>query len=310
VLTPAIETRHVTRVFRRRGAEPVTALDDVSLRVDEGEVVALLGENGAGKTTFTKILCTLLLPTSGDVEIFGFDVVRQARQVRECSTAVFGGDRGLYGLLSARENLRYFGAIDGIPARELKRRIPVVLETVGLAAAGDRRVEEYSKGMKQRLQIAVGFLARPRLLLLDEPTVGLDPLESEHLRHMVAEIVAEGTTVLLTSHNLLDVERLAARVVMIQHGRLTMDLPVTEFRALAGYAGVAVATLRPGATPDLLPGWTRTEATDCVRVEVPVKQWDAEVLRQVTDRLGADLVSLEIREASLDDAFARAIESS
>lgn len=284
-MQPAIELVTLTRTFG-----DVTALDAVDLSVPEGQLVALLGENGAGKTTIAKILATLLLPTSGTARVLGRDVVTDPRGVRDLTTVIFGGDRGLYPMLSGVENLRYFGTVHGVRQRELRGRIPAMLEQVGLAEAGRRRVEGYSKGMRQRLHVAIGLLTHPRVLLLDEPTVGLDPNESARLRETIATFPAEGTTVLLTSHNLTDVDRLAERVLMLRRGRITHDLPLAAFKRLAGYEAVVTAQLADGEV-----------------MTIPVREWTGGVLGEVARSLeGRDVVDLDVRPATLDEAFASA----
>lgn len=291
-MSTAIRLDALTRTFGR-GQNQVTALDRISLEVPEGQLIAVLGENGAGKTTLTKILSTMLYPSSGTAQVFGHDVVQAARQVRQDTTVIFGGDRGLYEMLTGRDNLAYFGALHGVRRRDLRSRIPALLEQVGLADAGTRKVQTYSKGMRQRLHIAVGLLTRPRLLLLDEPTVGLDPNESERLRGVIAQMHADGTTVLLTSHNLLDVERLAERVVMVSRGAITHDLGLAEFRRLTGLDAVVTAQLR---TPD-----------GASEVVVPVERWSADTLAALARRFqDEELVALDVRPSSLEDAFALA----
>ncbi|GAA4952260.1 ABC-2 type transport system ATP-binding protein [Nonomuraea thailandensis] len=307
---PAIELRHIGRVFGT-GPKAVTALADVSFDVGPGQIVALLGANGAGKTTLAKILSTSLLPTSGSARVLGLDVVDNVKDVRASLSVVFGGDRGLYTRLSARENLRFFGMLAGVSRAELRHRVPAMLDQVGLTDAADRRVETYSKGMRQRLHIAIGLIAQPRVLLLDEPTIGLDPIEADRLRDSVAGLRSEGVSVLLTSHYLLDVERLADRVVMLESGRVTADMPLTEFVGHAGYAAVIAVRVR-GALPDLggvLPSDVTVdscdEVSDGAELTLRVRTWRAGLLTQLGALLDScDVVEVQVRPARLEEAFA------
>lgn len=293
----AIELEGLTRVFRSSSGD-VHALENLNLIIEQGPPVAILGENGAGKTTLTKILSTLLFPSSGTARVLGHDVVRDARTVREETSVVFGGDRGLYLMLSGVENMRYFGALSGLGRRTLLSRIPELLDRVGLAEVATRSVQSYSKGMRQRLHLAIGMLQHTPILLLDEPTVGLDPNEAERLRGIVQEIAMDGTTVLFTSHNLTDVERLASRVLMMRRGQVTQDLTLSEFRSLAGYDAVVTVTL---ALPD---NGVRTET-------FPIRKWSPPILSELAERFAVDeLIDLQVRPSTLDEAFAMASRSS
>ncbi|OLF11788.1 ABC transporter ATP-binding protein [Actinophytocola xinjiangensis] len=289
----------------------VTALESVSFEIRAGEVVTVLGTNGAGKTTLTKILSTLLLPSRGTVLVNGHDVAADPRGARAATGVIFGGDRGLYTRLSGRDNLRFFGMLSGVGRRDLRQRLPGALEQVGLAGAADRAVETYSKGMRQRLHIAIGLIGRPRVLLLDEPTVGLDPVEAQRLRAAVADLRADGAAIMLTSHNLLDVERLADRVLMLRGGRITHDLPLPEFVRQVGHTATVTVRGRgrppaPGALPD---GVTVSEVADVDggwEATFYLRGWD----RQTFDYLGgfmadADVLDCAVRESRVDDAFAR-----
>src|SRR5918912_1456459 len=190
--------RTTTGLFRRRVLE-VEAVRGVDFDVGEGELFGLLGPNGAGKTTTIKMLITLLIPTAGEARVLGYDVVRDAREVRRRIGYVFGGERGLYERLSALDNLRYFAELYGVPPREQKRRIGALLDLVGLTGRERERVEGYSRGMRQRLHIARGLIHDPPVVFLDEPTIGVDPVGARDLRATIAALAEAGETVLLTT---------------------------------------------------------------------------------------------------------------
>ncbi len=238
--SPAIRTRNIRRAFESRKGflfnEVVRteALKGVDLEVDPGEIFGLLGPNGAGKTTLTKILSTLLIPTEGTAEVLGLDVVRDAARLRPQIGLVLGGERGLYNRVNARENLRYFADLYGVPTAERSRRIEEVLERVGLADAADRRVEEYSRGMKQKLHIARGILHRPVMLFLDEPTIGLDPKSARETRKLVRSLVADGVTIFLTTHYMFEAEELCQRIAVLSRGRIVAKDTVQGLRRLVG----------------------------------------------------------------------------
>jgi ABC-2 type transport system ATP-binding protein len=218
---PAVEVRGLTRVFSGgRGKTDHRALDGFDLAVGPGEVHGLLGPNGAGKTTLCKILSTVLLPTSGTARILGLDVVADAKRVRPVLGIVFGGERGLYARMTAAQNLRFWAALYGLGRRAGRDRAAALLDRVGLGARADDRVETYSRGMKQRLHLARGLIGDPRVLILDEPTVGMDPVSAHEFRDLVEELRGEGRAVLLTTHDMAEAEALCDRVSFIDGGRL------------------------------------------------------------------------------------------
>ena len=237
---PAIRTRDLRRSFEARKGflfneiVRTEALKGVDLEVDAGEIFGLLGPNGAGKTTLTKILSTLLLPSSGTAEVLGLDVARDAARLRPRIGLVLGGERGLYNRVSARENLRYFADLYGVPAAGRDRRISDVLARVGLADASDRRVEEFSRGMKQKLHIARGILHEPEMLFLDEPTIGLDPKSARETRKLVRGLVADGVTIFLTTHYMFEAEELCQRIAVLSKGRIVARDTVAGLRRLVG----------------------------------------------------------------------------
>ena len=206
----------------RRPREYVTALDGVSLTVAEGEILALLGPNGAGKTTLLKTISTLVLPDRGTVEVDGVDVVRDPAAARRLLSPVAADERSLEWRLSARENLRFFGALQGLHGDALRRRIDELLDVTGLADAGEKRVGMFSSGMRQRLLIARGLLPRPRVLLLDEPTRSLDPLGARAFRDFLGHEVAgqQGCTILMSTHDPDEALGLSNRIAILDHGRV------------------------------------------------------------------------------------------
>ncbi len=210
------------------------ALRGVDLTVERGEIFGLLGPNGAGKTTLTKILSTLLIPTSGEAKVLGLDVVRQAAELRPRIGLVLGGERGLYYRVSARENLRYFADLFGVPLDQRAARIDEVLERVGLSAAADRRVEEFSRGMKQKLHLARGILHRPELLFLDEPTIGLDPKSARETRKLIRALIEDGVTIFLTTHYMFEAEELCHRLAVLSKGQIVARDTVAGLRRLVG----------------------------------------------------------------------------
>ncbi len=238
--TPAIEVRGVTRLFESRKGflfrehTRTEALRGVDLAVRSGSIYGLLGPNGAGKTTLVKILSTLLLPTSGSARVLGHDVVEDSEWLRPRIGLVLGGERGLYNRVSARDNLRYFADLYGIPGGEREARIAAVLERVDLLAAADRRVEEFSRGMKQKLHIARGILHRPEVLFLDEPTIGLDPKSARETRKLVRSLVSDGVTILLTTHYMFEAEELCPEIAVLSKGRIVAHDTVAGLRQLVG----------------------------------------------------------------------------
>lgn len=238
----AVVTRSLRREFVGRGSrrkDPVLALDSVDLAVEEGEIHGLLGPNGAGKTTLVKILATVLIPTAGSASVLGMDVVSEAKKVRSVIGLVFGGDRGLYTRLTARQNLNYWAALYDVPARETPVVVGRLLERVGLADRADERVETYSRGMKERLHLARGLVSDPPVLFLDEPTVGLDPMASLEFRRLVLELRNAGKTVFLTTHDMVEAEAVCDRVSLIDRGRIiATERPATLGRWLTRFEWV------------------------------------------------------------------------
>jgi ABC-2 type transport system ATP-binding protein len=208
-------------------------VDGIDLRVEPGEIFGVLGPNGAGKTTTLKMLATLLEPTSGEARVLGIDVRERPREVRARLGAMLSGERSLYWKLTGRENLEYFAALYHVPPRETRARIDRALDEVKLTDRAEDYVERYSTGMRQRLALARALLPDPPLLILDEPTVGLDPQASRDLRDRVRDLRRQGRTVLLTTHYMDEADQLCERVAIIDHGRIVaLDTPAALKRTV------------------------------------------------------------------------------
>jgi ABC-2 type transport system ATP-binding protein len=318
----AIEVRHLVRIFEsRKGfffAEKTRteALKGVELLVHRGAIFGLLGPNGAGKTTLTKILSTLLLPTSGTVRVLGHDVVKEATWLRSRIGLVLGGERGLYNRINARENLRYFADLYGIPPAERELRITEVLERVDLTWASDRRVEEYSRGMKQKLHIARGILHRPEILFLDEPTIGLDPKSARETRKLIRSLVADGVTIFLTTHYMFEAEELCPRVAVLSKGTVVANDTMAGLRSRVGgdrtieveaygFEDSEVERLRG------LPGVSKVSGEDfgpLMRLTLRIRTDDTTPER-VTDLLPGHVeLSVRERRTSLEDIYLDLVE--
>jgi sodium transport system ATP-binding protein len=201
-------------------------LEQVSLTVRRGEVIGLLGENGAGKTTLLRMLSTVLAPTEGTIRVAGFDTVRQQLEVRRRIGILFGGETGLYNRLTARENIYYFGHLYEIPRARLDENVSRLVHYFGLDAFLDKKVGEFSKGMRQKVAIARSVIHDPDIILLDEPTSGLDVTSAFGMRNLIGDMKARGKTIVFSSHIMEEVKKLCDRVVMIHHGKVKFDGPL------------------------------------------------------------------------------------
>lgn len=317
----AIEVDHLQRIFRptigvfRRTTKEVLAVEDISFEVGVGELFGLLGPNGAGKTTTVKMLTTLLLPTRGGARIMGLDVVKNATEVQKRIGFIFGGERGLYWRLSGIDNLRYFGSLYHVDPDVSKKRIPYLLELVGLKDRGNERVEGYSRGMKQRLHVARTLLHDPQVLFLDEPTIGLDPVGAREFRVVIKNLQSENKTILLTTHYMFEADALCQRIAVINHGRLVaLDTPEALKRFVSDLSVVEVEVY--GIPDELVQKIKAQPYVDSVHIE----NRDQKQLLQVQSLRGAeavpDLVTLLnglrvgrviVREPTLEDAYVRLV---
>jgi ABC-2 type transport system ATP-binding protein len=307
-----IEVKDLRRIYKttigvvRRKIKEVVAVDGITFDVNRGELFGLLGPNGAGKTTMIKMLTTLLIPTGGTAKILGYDVVNQANAIRSRIGFIFGGERGLYWRLSGIDNLRYFASLYHVDPEVTMKRIPQLLELVGLLDRGDEKVEGYSRGMKQRLHIARTLLHDPEVLFLDEPTMGLDPVGGREIRQVIRDLQSEKKTILLTTHYMFEADALCERVAVIDQGALKQvvsDLSVIEIEVF-------------GVPEEVLNQIRNLPFVDTVSVEdLDQKQAlrvhsakGSEAIPPLLSALeGVRVGKVTVREPTLEDAYVRLV---
>ncbi len=326
----AIEANQLVKKFAKRAAEDAprrrpfskrpptdwfTAVDGVDLHIERGEVFGLLGPNGAGKSTTIRMLCTLLEPTSGTAYVNGFDIIKQSNQVRQNLGTVLAGERSIYWKLTARENLDYFAALYHLPPDVAHRRVDELLDRMELNARANELVEKFSTGMKQRVAIARALLAQPPILLLDEPTLGLDPQAARHVRELVTELKAEGHTILLTTHYMEEADQLSDRIGIIDQGKvIALDTPANLKQRInqqdviklevAGWHADLAGSLQ--ALPNVNNLVTRHLGTDSI-YEVNLQAANSRaILPSLIERLstnGTRVINMNIVQPSLEDVF-------
>ncbi len=310
-----IECTDVKRIYSSRSLtgqkRETVALNNLSFQVPKGIVFGLLGPNGAGKTTTIRVLSTLLIPNSGKVTVAGFDVVKEASKIRKKIGLILGGERGLYGRLTGKENLRYFAALNHLGSAHSKKRVEEVLELVGLSGAANRPVEQYSRGMRQRLHVARGLLSNPEIIFMDEPTLGLDPIGAQELREMVPALVSQGKTIMLTTHYMSEADELSDRIAIIDGGTIIASGSPLDIKRKFSKIAVCEVILRQSvinAVEDLssIPGIGRVTSI----LDGPIQKLTihleagVEIQEKITEQLGTDLVeSIIMREPTLEEAY-------
>lgn len=310
----SVETRNLVRTFKGHD-KPVKALDQVSISIEQGEIFGLLGPNGAGKTTLIKILSTLLLPTSGEAYVGGFNVVKESNKVRRVISLVSGGETPGYGILSVRENLWFFSQLYGLSSSKAKEEITRLTKDLDLGEYANTRMSKLSTGYKQRLNFARGLLNNPRILFLDEPTLGLDVLTSKKLRGYIVDWAKREMkgTVLLTTHYMAEADEMCDRVAIIDRGKiLVCDSPLKLKEDLKENVIMKVEVSSVQADfgfMDKLEGvvgysQTRSIQTDTTTLKVVVR--DEKVFSKITSKLQEQklkILSESKAEPTLEDVY-------
>lgn len=298
----AVEINGLTKTFGQQ-----TAVDQVSFNIKRGEVFGLLGPNGAGKTTTLRMMTTLLQPTSGDIKIFGHDVKTESQTVR----SLFGLT-GQYASvdedISARENLMIFSRLNGLSRQEAKVRTTELLEEFSLVNSADKAISNFSGGMRRRLDLAVSLITRPALIFLDEPTTGLDPRTRTQMWDTIRQLVAAGSTIVLTTQYLEEADELADRIAVIDHGKLVSIGTPAELKAQVGGAKLRVevvddaqAEQARGVMAETLPA-TPQVTRNVVEVAIDDINTVAGVLQAIT-AAGVTMTNMSVEQPSMDDVF-------
>jgi len=286
------------------------AVKGISFDIKEGEIFSLLGPNGAGKTTTISVLSTLYAPTSGSATIGGHSVFAEPMTVRQI-IGVVPQELALYDDLTARENLSFWGQMYNLSGKALATRINEVLEQIGLTDKANQRVKTYSGGMKRRVNIGVGLLHRPRLLFMDEPTVGIDPQSRRAILDSVKELNRQGMTVLYTTHYMEEAQELSDRVGIIDHGELIALGTQAELKSQVGQNETLVLTVAETDDPQILadklktmPGVLKADVIDhTVTIITPDAQGIISPTILLANQLGIKINAIDIQEPNLEAVF-------
>jgi len=299
---PAIETRELTKKY---GA--LIAVDHLNIEIGHGEVFGLLGPNGAGKTTAISMLCTIINPTSGYAQVNGFDILKRPAEVRKSIGIVFQ-DPSIDGRLTGRENLQLHACLYDMPSALTRRKIAELLELVGLEDRADDRMKFYSGGMRRRLELARGLLHSPKVLFLDEPTLGLDPQTREHIWAYIENMTKEACiTIVLTTHYMDEAERLCSRVAIIDYGTIkVIDSPDNLKSTLKGDV-ISINSAEPEKLATRLTELKiapKTEFSDgTLRLTVPEAEKLIPRLIEIAANIGVQINSVSVHRPTLNDVF-------
>lgn len=303
----AIEVFDLTKVYRSEGKE-IRAVDNLNLNVEKGSIFGLLGPNGAGKTTLIMMLTGLTLPTSGSGKVLGHDIIKESLQIRK-KVGLLPEGFGFYDHLTAEENLNYVAALNDIPKDERKKRIEDALASVGLLEVKDRKFGGYSRGMRQKLGIAQALLKNPELLILDEPTAGVDPEGARAIRELVLKLNREGKTIMLSTHLLFEVGPICDSIAIINCGRLVLQGRVRDLlEKLMAEEGYRIKIEGSGEVGAFAEALSSLDGVKSVRLEgkavhvLAVKDVRADI-GKLSSKYNIEIITLELQQPSLEDLF-------
>jgi ABC-2 type transport system ATP-binding protein len=301
---PIIETKELSKIYG-----DVRAVDRLNLTVDEGEIFGLLGPNGAGKTTTIILLLGLSVPTAGTATVIGHDIVRESKEVRR-SVGLLPEAAGYYEDLTAQKNLEYIGQLNDLSKNEYEKRALELLDEVGLSEWKKAKVETFSRGMKQRLGIAQALIKRPKLVIFDEPTIGLDPAGTKEIRDMILKLNREqGLTVLMASHLLNEIQLTCTKVGILNRGRLVVEDTIENLsKIVSDSEGMSLEFKLDNATPELLK---ELEAIDGItqvsqhndRLFVNMSRDVTSTVSKTIVKHGAVILLMKPKEYSLEEIF-------
>lgn len=301
----AIEVNKLTKKFN-----DFTAVDNLSLNVDEGEIFGFLGPNGAGKSTTIRMLCTLSQPTSGNAKVAGYDLMKDHAMVRE-NIGLVAEKMIMYDRLTASENLRFFGKLYAIPKQKLEERIDELLELVNMQEWKNTQISKFSTGMKQRINVIRALLPDPKILFMDEPTLGLDPQTTFSIRDITRDINKSGVTVILTTHAMTEAEALSDRVAIIDHGQIAaLDTPHNLKKMISTSDTTIFSTRITNLTSQLIEKIKSLEVVTAVahdNYDLKISASGSDSLNQIIDtirREGGNISSIvNTAESTLEDVF-------
>ncbi len=298
----AIEISNLTKKFGKQ-----VVVDDISLNIKQGEIIGILGPNGAGKTTMIRMMTTLLKPTTGSIKIFGHDVEDESKVVRSLF-GLTGQYTSIDEELSAKENLMIFSRLNGLSHKDSIKRTNELLEEFSLVNSADKAISDFSGGMRRRLDLAVSLIARPELIFLDEPTTGLDPRTRTQMWSTIQDLIAQGSTIVLTTQYLEEADQLADRIAVIDHGKLVSVGTPVELKKQVGNTKLRISLLdeaQATQTKEIVNSVLDEEANQSGH-KVTADLQDTNKVSEILDQLAQSnitLTNLSIEQPSMDDVF-------